>query len=239
MKDLPMNGSRSILGLAFLLVSTLTFISSAQAFSVEAVKSADEILKETVARYNAGEVLAEDVALARYYLLDMKYHAGQTTRSAFCRSAKADLQTIADAFEEQDGQAGEKVKWQNAIAKITSTAAGCEGAITITEALLYGVRERPYTADDVRAAEDLAKAVKERAAMGQVTQRDVAQANYGLLEARYGAKLITRKAYCDAGVPSLQAISNAIFEESRVGQSSLQDVISTKRALYRLKAMCG
>jgi hypothetical protein len=208
-------------------------------FPSQAVKDAQILLDVTNNRWQTGEATADELALARYNVLEMKYRAGQFGHDAFCQAAKRELQTVAGAFEEQDGQTGQKAKWQSQVARMTATPAACDNAVATTDALMFGTVDGAPSAADVKAAEDAAKEAERRMAMGLATHRDAVQAQYHALEVKYGAKLMTREAYCAQGLPYLHTVADAVAEENRVGQSPLQDVFGAKRALYVLMATCG
>jgi hypothetical protein len=208
-------------------------------FPSEAVKDAQALLDVTNNRWQVGEATRDELARARYNVLEMKYRAGQLGHNAFCQTAARELKIVADAFEERDGQAGQKAKWQSQVAKMTATPAACDSAVATTDALMFGEADGTYSAGDVKDAEDAAKAVEQRTVTGMAANRDAVAAQYHVLEVKYGAEQITPEAYCAQGLPLLHTVVDAITEEYRVGESSLSDVFSAKRALYMLMATCG
>ena len=83
----------------------LVSASGAHAYSDEAIRDATETLRGITARFKAGEVSGPDVALARYNLLEMRFKAGKLDAATFCKSAKPELQSIADGIDPPDGKA--------------------------------------------------------------------------------------------------------------------------------------
>jgi hypothetical protein len=205
----------------------------------QAIEEARATVKAMTDRWRAGEVTSDQMALARYYLLEMQYRAGLVNHGAFCRSAKPELKAVADAFAEQDGQAGQKAKWQSQIAQMTNGAGACDGAVATAAALLFGITDSAYAASDVKPAEDLAKQEEQRYTEGTATRRDSVQAQYHVLEVKYGAGLMTRKDYCEQGLPDLRTVADSVSNEFRIGVSGLSDVMGVRRALFELMATCG
>ncbi len=220
------------------VIASLALQTPARAYSDEAVNDADTLLKQTRARFVVGEVYASDLALAHYNLLDMKQKAGQLSQAGFCRAAKADLSIVAQAYEEPKDQPGAKRTWLDAIAGMTASRDKCQQAIAATETLAFGSGEPVYSDAAEKAARDAVAATSQRFSAGEVTQTDVAQAQYDLIALKYAGKRISRATYCQTGVPDLLAIAAGIESEAAVGQRDIQDVITAKRRLYSAKATC-
>lgn len=186
-----MNRPRYLLGLLAALLAGCPFIGGARAYTAEAVADGDALLRTTNVRYSAGEVTGGDLALVQYFVLDMKYRAGQVTRAAFCPSAKPYLTTIANDPEAANGKAGEAATWREAIAAMTSSSAGCDRAVSAADAWVYGEAQSP--AGDVKSAEERVKSFEQRVDMGTAAVGDLEQAKFDLLTARHDGKRITDK----------------------------------------------
>jgi hypothetical protein len=230
---------RSMLRLAVAGLALLMSAAAARAFSDDAVKDAQKLVDFTNNRFQAGTARQSDVAVARYNLLYMRLRAGQLSHAAFCRAAKPELQRAADRPEEPAGQAGEKPKWQREVAAMMSSPAACDRAVATANALLFGFEDRAYSPDEVKAAEDRANLMEQRVATGTASRRDAVRAHYDVLAAKYGAKLIPRKEYCDEGLPDLHAIVDMVERRLQSGDSNQEDVIVSRRDVFRLEALCG
>jgi hypothetical protein len=114
----------------------------------------------------------------------------------------------------------------------------CRRAAAAVEALLFSAPNGDYSDEAIRQAEERAKTAADRYAIGEVTRGDVAQAEYAVLEIKYGAKRMPRSEYCQSGLAKVEEIASAIREEARVGQRTTQDVIGADRRLYQIKALC-
>jgi hypothetical protein len=221
------------------IVASLTLQSPARAYSDEAVNDANTVLRQTQQRYLVGEVYPSDFALAGFNLLDMKYHAGQLSEAGFCRAAEKQLSPFAKIYAEHKDGVGEKPKWLDAIAGMTASPDKCQQAIAATETAVFGSGDPDYSDAAERAARDAVAATSQRFVAGEVTQTDVAQAQYDLIALQYAGKQISRVAYCQTGVPDLLAIATGVENEARVAQRDTEDVIVAKQRLYRTKAACA
>jgi hypothetical protein len=210
----------------------------AQAFSDKAVSDAQRLADFMTQKYQGGTVGLSQLAEARYNLLYMRLRAGQLAHAEFCRAAKPELKIAADRFEEDDGQKGLKQNWQREIAAMTASPAACDRAAAAAEIALFGSVDHVYSAEDARGAEDRAKLVEQRAAAGTLSHREVLLAQYEALSARYGAKQISLKIYCDNGLPKLQSIADEAGEGLKTGRNSIEDAILTRRSVFRLEATC-
>jgi hypothetical protein len=226
------------IAIAATFVATLALQTPAQAYSDEAVKDADVMFKQTTARFMAGEVERADLALAHYNLLDVKHGAGQLSHAGFCRAAKADLTIAAKAFEEPKDQVGEKQTLLDAIAGMDASRDKCQQASAAADALLLGIREPVYSDAAEKAARGAVTATARRYQAGTVSEADLTQAQYDLLNLKYAGKRISRATYCKIGVPDVVAIATGIKREAQMGQRSLAEVIAAERRLYRTKAVC-
>jgi tetratricopeptide (TPR) repeat protein len=220
-------------------VATLALPSAAQAYSDEAVKDAAGLLEGTTTRFNVGEVLRPDVALAGYNLLDMKYKADKLSAAAFCRAAKADLSIVAKTFEATKEQADEKKKWLAAIAGMTASRAQCKRASELADSLLFDAKPLIYSDAAEKAARDMVDATTQRSIFGEVVTGDVVQTQYDLLALRYAGKKISRAAYCQTGIVNLLELATGVEGEASLGQRTLADVIAARRRFYSAKAACA
>jgi hypothetical protein len=233
-----MQSARFLCRLAILFVATLVFDDAANAYSDDAVKDANDLLKMTLDRYHVGEVTSADVALARYYVIEMQYKAGQISRGAFCSSAKLNLDAVAKEFEESEGQAGQKKAWEDEIAGMAASQSKCDQAAASAARLMFGVKTLDHSDAALKEAQEFADATAERYRDGEVTKSDVERAQYDLLEIKYAANQIPRSTYCTQAPPALQGIANSVEEEARVGQRALEEVIGAKRKMYEVTALC-
>ena len=212
--------------------------AGAQAFSDKAVSDAQRLVDFMTKLNQGGTASQSQLAQARYNLLYMRLRAGQLAHAEFCRAAKPELKIVADRFEEDDGQKGLKQNWQREIAAMTASPAACDRAAAAAEVALFGSIDHVYSAEDARHAEDRAKLVEQRAAGGSLSHREVLLAQYEALAARYGAKQISLKSYCDDGLPKLQSVADESGEGLKTGLNSIEDAILTRRNVFRLEATC-
>ena len=216
----------------------LATVATAQAYSDEAVRGAEEIVRSTQARFQVGEVERSDLALATYNVLDMRLKAGKLDAVAFCKAAKPQLEAVAAGFQPDDGQADAKKAWLDAIAGMDGDPAKCRDASTATERLMFGVTPADYSDAGLNKARTAVIETATRAADGEATAADVSAARYALIDIKHGTKAMTQAAYCQTGVPLLQQIADGIVEEARVGQRSLAEVIAADRTLAAAAAQC-
>jgi hypothetical protein len=239
MERTVMNDPRNIIRLAVVVGGMIMFAGFAQAFSDEAVQDAEALLKTTEAQTGSGHLDNADVALARYYLLEMKYKAGNISPNSFCQAAQPNLQIVAKAFEGPDGHVGEKKEWQNEIATMNSSQSTCEKATNSAGILLFGETKNSSPEETLKSAQDFAAKTNDDFVTGEATKLDVAQAQHELLDARYHAGQLSRGTYCQSGTTELQDIASGIEEEQAAGQITLQDEIAAKRYVFRSKAVCS
>lgn len=232
MRNVPLRLTTSI-------VVALVSASGAHAYSGDAIRDAKETLRVTTARFSAGEVLKPDAALARYNLLEMQFKAGKLDAASFCKSARPELQTIADGFDPPDGKADDKTKWLAAIAGMDRNRAGCRDASAMADRLLFGELPSDYSDKALNAARVFVVTTAQREDADEVTPVDAAAAQYAVLEIKHGAKKIPQTAYCQTAVPMLSGIADSTEEEARIGQRELKQVIAARRRLDAATAQCG
>src|SRR5262245_15436792 len=99
------SASRPIpISLFALLVSSL--MGAAQAYSDEAIADAEVLLKTVRGHAAQREASAQDVAVVRYHLLEMKQAAGRLSQEAFCQEAHVLLREMAAAEGDEERKAG-------------------------------------------------------------------------------------------------------------------------------------
>jgi hypothetical protein len=220
-------------GFAIMFTATV-----ANAYSDEAIKDAQRQLDWMTQRFQSGTASHADVARAHYQLFDMRRRTGKMTHAAFCKAAQPELSEVALRFEEDDAPAGEKAQWQAEIAAMTKSPTSCDRAVVTSDRLLYGYSEPTNSQSGVKEAEDRVSVAEQRVAAGTMKTRDLEQARYELLAAKYGAKQIVLKAYCDGGLRHLGLIADVTEQEFREGRSDLGSVIGARLNLHRLEATC-
>jgi tetratricopeptide (TPR) repeat protein len=225
--------------LMFSAAIALASVTAAYAYSDEAIRDADEVLRATTKRFEFGEVLKPDVALARYNLIEMQLKAGKLEAAAFCKTAKPELELVAAAFDPPDGKADDKTKWAAAAAAMDSDPAKCREATAIADQLLFDERPTDYSDAALKEARAFVLATAQRLATGDVTAVDVASARYALLEVKHGAKALAHTAFCQTGVPVLREVADGTEQEAGIGQRSLADNIAAKRRLGAATAQCA
>jgi hypothetical protein len=210
----------------------------AQAFSEKAVSDAQRLADVMTKQHNGGTASQSQLAVARYNLLYMQLRAGQLAHAEFCRAAKSELKIVVDRFEEDDGQKGLKQKWQREIDAMTSSRAACDQAAAVAEVALFGSVDHVYSHEDAQRAEERAKLAGQRVANGTMSGREAVLAQYEALAARYGAREISLKTYCNDGLPKLQSIADAADEDLKAGRVSIENTTMARRNVYRLEATC-
>jgi outer membrane protein TolC len=92
-------------GLAYRLTASalavLISASTAFAYSDEAVEEAEKLVGLARQRLNSGYGSRTDLAVAEYYLLEMKYRAGHISRATYCKSGVQALKVQRDLFQNQ------------------------------------------------------------------------------------------------------------------------------------------
>jgi hypothetical protein len=219
-------------------VATLLFGAAAHAYSDEAVKDAEKLVKTTSVRFSVGEVTDADMALARYHLETMKYHAQQVAWKPYCSTAKAQFTVMAKSADDEAMRTGLK-PFADKIAVMSDTQSACALAIAALDVFLFGAESDHPSADDVKqaaqAVDDAAKRLRE----GEVSKVDLARAKADLLAMTFAAREMSRSAYCKSDAPALlRAVATGTDEEAAMGQRGLQDVIGAKRRLFAVKTLC-
>jgi hypothetical protein len=92
---------RPTLRIAYMILAAVAFAASAGAYSEEAVKDAEDLVKRIHDRFVAAEVTRTDVAQAEYHLLEMKYRAGLISKRTYCREALPILENRGKGIEDE------------------------------------------------------------------------------------------------------------------------------------------
>jgi hypothetical protein len=219
-----------------LLISALTGV--AHAYSDEAIADADALLKSTTERAAAKEASAQDVAVVRYHLLEMREAAGKVSHEAFCREARLYLQAMAAAEGDEETKAGVAERGDK-IEAMTASPQLCRLASAALDSYLFGVDDVATSEDDVRQAEQAAVEARKRYKAGELDRLSATLAEARALEAPYTAGKITREAYCASSQAAVLADLAAWVQNlAQVGQIGLLGQIAAKRRLYQFKALC-
>jgi hypothetical protein len=214
----------------------LTMVTAANAYSDEAVQDAQRLVDWMSKRYAGGTASLDDLARARYELLDMQRKAGKMTHAAFCQAAHTELDLVAKLGK--GDQPADKKKWQRQIAVMAKSSSDCDHATATADGLIYGLNEPVNSAAGVKAAEERAQKAERSVAAGTMTRREFEQTQYELAAAKYGAKQISLAAYCDEGIRHLNLIVDMTEQELRDGRTDLGDAIGNRLNVERLKATC-
>jgi outer membrane protein TolC len=95
-----------------------------------------------------------------------------------------------------------------------------------------------FSDEAVAGAEDFLKETTDRFARGEVTRTDVAQATFHLLEMRYRAGKIPKRAYCEQSLAALEMEGKGLSDEARIGQRTTRDLLEHRRRFYEVKVFC-
>ena len=213
-------------------------IGVAHAYSDEAVDDAEALLKTITERAAAKEASAQDVALVRYHLLEMKQAAGKLAPEAFCQRARLELQAIVTAEGDEETKAGLAERSDKIDAMKTSPEL-CRQASAVVDSYLFGVVEPAKSEDDVKEAEIAAMEARKRYKAGELDRTSATLAEANALEAPYMAGKITREVYCASGQAAVLAdLANWVQNLAQFGQARLLGQIAAKRRLYQFKALC-
>ena len=110
--------------LGFISRLTIAFIASlflggaALAFTVEAVKAAEELLALARDRFMDGSATRAEVAEAEHHLLEMKFKAGLIPRPAYCQAAIPALQVMVS--NPSSGNIGAQMVAQRRLYRVTA-----------------------------------------------------------------------------------------------------------------------
>jgi len=228
-----------ILYLCALVLSMCATSAKALAYSPEAVADGEKLLIETLERARAGEATAQDLAIVRYHLLEMKLGAGRISRQAFCPLARAELLAMAKAGGDEETRAGIEELGEK-ISSMTISPELCQQASMAVDSFLFGERTAKATeaqvADDERAAAQAVQDYRE----GRVNRTLAAQAEANSLETQFSAGTLDRAAYCRSRQGEvLNDLARWVEEEAKVGKSALLERLDARRRLFRFKALCS
>jgi len=210
----------------------------AHAYCDEAVADAEALLKATSERAAAKEATAQDVAVVRYHLLEMKSAAGKPPQEAFCQEARRQLQEAAAADGDDETKAG-LAERREKINAMTASPERCRQAAADIDAYLFGVVRTAASDDDVKQAEATAVDAQKRYKAGELDRLSATLAEARALEAPYTAGKMTREAYCASAQAAVLADLAAWVQTlAQFGQIGLLGEIAARRQFYRFKALC-
>jgi hypothetical protein len=219
-----------------LLASSLT--GGVHAYSDEAIADAEALLKTTSERAAQREASAQDVAVVRYHLLEMKQAAGRLSQEAFCQEAYEQLRAMAEVEGDEETKAGLGAR-RDKIDAMTTSLELCRQASAAIDDYLFGTAKAAKSDDDVKQAESDAVEARKRYKAGELDRTTATLAEANAFEAPYTAGKITREAYCASGQAAILADLAAWVENlAQVGQIGLLGRIAAKRRLYQFKALC-
>lgn len=211
---------RRFAGAALGTLATLALSGPAGAYSNAAVKDAQALLKIQTARFQVGELYGSDLDLAKYYVLEMRFRAGELSERSFCGQAKALLEGTTDTPKD----AADHPDWRQELAAqlgaMTTSTAKCRVAVAAMARIVFGDSEQPYSADALKSAEAAAD-------------------KYAVLALKLEGRLVSSKAYCREAVPLLAEIRKQIDDEAAIGQRGLGDMIGARRVFYEAEARCA
>jgi hypothetical protein len=220
------------------LLALLIFAAIAHAYSDEAISDAEALLKSTTERAAAQAASAQDVAVVRYHLLEMRQAAGELSQEAFCREARLQLQAMAAADGDEETKAGLAGR-NDKIEAMTASSQLCRLASAALDSYLFGVDDVATSDDDVKQAEMAAAEARKRYKAGVLDRLSATLAEARALEAPYTAGKITREAYCASGQAAVLADLAAWVQTlAQFHQIGLLGQIAAKRRLYQFKALC-
>ena len=220
------------------LFALLISAAIAHAYSDEAIADAEALLKSTTGRAAAKEASAQDVAVVRYHLLEMRQAAGKLSQEAFCQEARLQLQAMAAADGDEETKAGLAGR-NDKIEAMTASTELCRLASAALDSYLFGVDDVATSDDDIKQAERAAAEARKRYKAGELDRLSATLAEARALEAPYAAGKITREAYCASGQATVLADLAAWVQTlARFRQIGVLGQIAAKRRLYQFKALC-
>jgi hypothetical protein len=222
-----------------LLALLASFVTGgAHAYSDEAIADAEALLKTTSERAASREASAQDVAVVRYHLIEMKQAAGRLSQEAFCQEAHLQLRVMAAAEGDEETKAG-LAKRRDEIDAMTVSPELCRQASAAVDDYLFGTAMAARSDDDIKQAENDAAEARKRYKAGELDRTTATLAEANALEAPYTAGKITRATYCASGQAAVLADLAAWVDNlAQVGQIGLLGRIAAKRRLYQFKALC-
>ena len=202
------------------------FVGAAAAHMDDAVSDAEALLKATTERAQRHEASAQELLIARYYLLETKAGAGKLTPEAFCEQAQADPKKMAtaDGDEPVKAEIGQRA---DKIDAMKASAERCQQAVADIDAYLFGGDPPARTDEDVKEAEKAAAEARRRYKAQDLDRTTATLAEIRGLEAPYTAGKITRETYCSSGLgPLLADFAGWAEARAQFGQEGLLGVIA-------------
>ena len=247
MVSLSVAGRISAATLAILVIPI-----AALAYSPEAVKDAQHLVRVTANKSQAGIADASEAALARYHLLAMEYKAQLIPHAAYCKLARPQLQVIAANLPSErylqfgspgplteQQQVDMRKQWQDQVGAMSRSAEACDAAIATTESVVFGADNEANSKEAVNKAESWSKLVEQRYAAGTSDAIDIAEAKLDLLSAQYRAGQVSLPSYCQSGRPTVIDIETSQKNQKLNGvDQGLVHTVVMKRHVYQFKALC-
>jgi hypothetical protein len=244
---LPLAGRLSAATLAVLFIP-----AAALAYSTEAVKDAQHLVRVAASRSVAGIAKPAEAGLAHYHLLTMKYKAQQISRAAYCKSARPQLQIMVSNFPSErymqfgsstpltdQQQVDIKKQWQDQVDVMNRSPEACDAATTTTERVVFGIDDEPNGKDAVSKAESWSEIMEQRYAAGTSDAIELSEAKLDLLSAQYRAGQVSLRSYCQSGRQIVTDMETSGKNQKLNGvDQGLVHLIIMKRHVYQFKALC-
>jgi hypothetical protein len=230
--------NRILLCPSIIALAVVPLWGPARAYSDEAVADAERLVEVTVERAKAGEASAQDLAVVRYNLLEMKLGAGKISQRSFCLEAHGGLLAMAKAAGDEETKAGIEELGEK-IAEMTTTPELCRQASAAVDAFLFSDRLAEPSNAEADDAQRAAREAERRYKAGEINRTDAARAAATSLEAQYAAGKLAREDYCRSGqAETLANLARWVDDEAKVGQAGLLEQVDASRRLFRFKALC-
>ncbi|HTR83553.1 MAG TPA: hypothetical protein VMI56_03675 [Reyranella sp.] len=216
---------------SFVLAACFCFGTAALAQSDEAIADGETLLKTLQIRVSVGEVWPQDLAIARFYLLELRRAAGKLPEAAFCEQAQAELR-IASTIEGDEVTKAGLIERKEAIEAMTRSPELCKQSIAAIDAFLFDSGEPPPTPEAVAEA-------RNKYRTGDIDRSTLLDLEAGLAEAQVAAGKLTREAYCASGQrATLGQLVDSVEQRASVGQAGLLERLAAKRRLWAFRALC-
>jgi len=111
-------------------------------------------------------------------------------------------------------------------------------AAVILATFMCGTPSRAADDDAVKDAQNLVDLVRRQLQTGYSSRMDLALAEGFLLEMKFRAKQLTRKAYCKDALANLHLMTDLQKNNALSGQMSVKDTIDAEREYYKLADFC-
>ncbi len=208
------------------------------AYSDEAIADGEALLKTLEYGATFGKVTGHDLAVVRYYVLELKRAAGNLPDDAFCPQAQAQIRIMITAEGDEVTKAG-LAERRDEVETMTRSPELCRQAVAAVDGFLFGATEPAKTGLAVKIAEDALSQARRKYQAGEAEQLDVTRAEADLLEAQYVSGQSTRAEYCGSNQAATLAHLTQFTEQlAQLGQAGLLERIAAKRRYWAFKALC-